>query len=104
MQFSALVRNEMVQSISCYYEPKRKQFYSVVQLGTDICGYKRIVHGAPLGKILAKSWQASCCNRARNANAGVTNGVSVVPLQVGSQLQCVTRRLAGYCLHSGGLR
>lgn len=48
LQFSALVRNEMVQSLSCYYEPKRKQFYSVIQLGTDICGYKRIVHGGPL--------------------------------------------------------
>ena len=45
LQFSALVRNEMVQSLSCYYEPKRRQFYSVIELGSDICGYKRIVHG-----------------------------------------------------------
>lgn len=43
--FSALVRNEMVQSLSCYFEPKRRQFYSVIELGSDICGYKRIVHG-----------------------------------------------------------
>lgn len=45
LQFSALVRNEMVQSLSCYYEPKRRQFYSVIELGSEICGYKRIVHG-----------------------------------------------------------
>lgn len=46
LQFSALVRNEMVQSLSAYYEPKPRRFHTVLVLGTDVCGYPRITHGA----------------------------------------------------------
>jgi hypothetical protein len=59
LQFSALVRNEMVQSLSCYFEPEHKQFYSVIQLGTNICGYKRIVHGTN-ASIIMKHTRAAC--------------------------------------------
>ena len=55
LQFSALVRNDMVQSLSCYFEPEHKQFYSVIHLGTDICGYKRIVHGKAPSSLLKLS-------------------------------------------------
>ncbi len=58
LQFSALVRNEMVQGLSCFYDSKRRQFLSVVELGADICGYKRVVHGELEVEILLEIEQA----------------------------------------------
>ena len=72
----------MVQSLSCYFEPEHKQFYSVIQLGTNICGYKRIVHGrnasSPLdaivmaclnGRVTSVScYSASVCRWAYSCN------------------------------------
>lgn len=86
----------MVQSLSCYFEPEHKQFYSVIQLGTNICGYKRIVHGritsSPLDAIV------TACLNGRGHQCLMLQRIC---LQVGLQLQCVMKPLAGFCSLSG---
>lgn len=85
----------MVQSLSCYFEPEHKQFYSVIHLGTDICGYKRIVHGKAPSTLLKLS-DTACLHAMGHLVSHV-----LVHSQVDSQLQCVTKPLAGSCLLSG---
>ena len=46
MQFSALHRHEMVEDLICFYNADSRSLSYVIQLGSDVCGYPKIVHGA----------------------------------------------------------
>lgn len=43
--FSSLVKDHHLRNLSMLYNPESQQFFSVLTLGKDICGYPSIVHG-----------------------------------------------------------
>ncbi|KAK9821548.1 hypothetical protein WJX74_010745 [Apatococcus lobatus] len=43
--FSALLRHDMVEDMSVFYNVEQRRVSSVIKLGNEICGYPRIVHG-----------------------------------------------------------
>ncbi|KAK9812066.1 hypothetical protein WJX73_002669 [Symbiochloris irregularis] len=54
--FSALLRHEVVKDLVCFYSEERRKFYYVIQLGSDVCGYPRIVHGGLTSAIVDEAF------------------------------------------------
>eukprot|EP00884_Botryococcus_braunii_P003412 jgi/Botrbrau1/13071/Bobra.0187s0033.1 len=54
--FSALLRHDLVKDLVCYYDKGERQMKYVIQLGSDVCGYPRIVHGGLTAAIIDESF------------------------------------------------
>lgn len=54
--FSALLRHELVKDLVCFYNKEDRKFSYVIQLGSDVCGYPRIVHGGLTAAIVDEAF------------------------------------------------
>lgn len=43
--FEAMVQSGQIREFRCFYDSDKQVFYSVVQLGKEVCGYPQTVHG-----------------------------------------------------------
>lgn len=45
LQFDMMEGERMVQDMVCVYNKHKREFHTIVRVGTDVCGYPRTVHG-----------------------------------------------------------
>ncbi|KAL3140961.1 hypothetical protein ABBQ32_005483 [Trebouxia sp. C0010 RCD-2024] len=43
--FTAFLRNGQLKDMVCFYDTAEKKYYTVLQLGREVCGFPTIVHG-----------------------------------------------------------
>ncbi|KAK9812857.1 hypothetical protein WJX72_004768 [[Myrmecia] bisecta] len=46
----------MVRDLSCFYDTKQQRVDCVIQLGSDVCGYPRVLHGGLTAAIFDESF------------------------------------------------
>lgn len=50
--FEVMMQNGQIGKFRCFYDRKKKEFHSIVQLGKDVCGFPQTVHGGLTAAIL----------------------------------------------------
>lgn len=45
MQFSAFLQTGLLHDMLCLYNAERRQFHTLVTLGSNVCGHPKITHG-----------------------------------------------------------
>ncbi|KAG2501561.1 hypothetical protein HYH03_000068 [Edaphochlamys debaryana] len=43
--FETMVRSGQIRELRCFYDTRQQVFYSVVELGKEVCGFPQTVHG-----------------------------------------------------------
>ncbi|GFR48862.1 hypothetical protein Agub_g10816 [Astrephomene gubernaculifera] len=64
--FETMVRSGQIKELRCFYDTQRQIFYSVVELGREVCGFPQTVHGGltaalvdeTLGGLAVALWRA----------------------------------------------
>lgn len=58
MQFTALLKTDLVQDMLFLFNASEKTAYLVIDLGKDVCGHAKIVHGGLLSAICDETYGA----------------------------------------------
>lgn len=92
LQFTALLRTELVQDMLFLFDAKQSIAYLVVDLGKDVCGHAKIVHGGLLSSICDETYGALVyCMKQENAigpEPAVTANLNINYRKVRSCLHC----------------
>jgi acyl-coenzyme A thioesterase PaaI-like protein len=58
LQFSAFLKTGLVKDMLFLYDKKQQKAHLVVELGSDVCGHAKVVHGGLLGAICDEAYGA----------------------------------------------
>ena len=56
LQFSAMLRQGALRDMLCFYDSQKRKFHTVLQLGREVCGFPRIVHGGLTAAIMDETF------------------------------------------------
>lgn len=70
MQFTALLRTGLVQDMLFLFNSKDNIAYLVIDLGQDVCGHAKIVHGGLLSSICDETYGALVYCMKQNGGIG----------------------------------
>eukprot|EP00891_Asterochloris_glomerata_P007240 jgi/Astpho2/7240/Aster-01548 len=54
--FSAMLRQGALRDMLCFYDSQKRKFHTVLQLGREVCGFPRIVHGGLTAAIMDETF------------------------------------------------
>lgn len=58
VQFTALLKTSLVQDMLFLFDANQRTSFLVIDLGKDVCGHAKIVHGGLLGSICDETYGA----------------------------------------------